>query len=59
MYYLFGFDLCFTQLSQGETTEHQKVNCPNCNTEIDETLNIEAMELANRRILSAQIVSTY
>ncbi|XP_036204432.1 sodium/hydrogen exchanger 10 [Myotis myotis] len=44
-------------LSQGETTEHQKVNCPNCNTEIDETLNIEAMELANRRILSAQIAS--
>ncbi|ELK38413.1 Sodium/hydrogen exchanger 10 [Myotis davidii] len=44
-----------SQLSQGETTEHQKVNCPNCNTEIDETLNIEAMELANRRILSAQI----
>ncbi|EPQ12143.1 Sodium/hydrogen exchanger 10 [Myotis brandtii] len=45
-------------LSQGETTEHQKVNCPNCNTEIDETLNIEAMELANRRILSAQILIT-
>uniref|UniRef100_G1PGX8 Solute carrier family 9 member C1 n=1 Tax=Myotis lucifugus TaxID=59463 RepID=G1PGX8_MYOLU len=44
-------------LSQGETTEHQKVNCPNCKTEINETLNIEAMELANRRILSAQIAS--
>ncbi|XP_008144911.2 sodium/hydrogen exchanger 10 [Eptesicus fuscus] len=44
-------------LSQGETTEHQKVNCPSCNTEIDETLNIEAMELANRRLLSAQIAS--
>ncbi|XP_016055587.1 PREDICTED: sodium/hydrogen exchanger 10 [Miniopterus natalensis] len=44
-------------LSQGETTEHQKVVCPNCNKEIDETLNIEAMELANRRLLSAQIAS--
>ncbi|XP_045439737.1 sodium/hydrogen exchanger 10 [Pipistrellus kuhlii] len=44
-------------LSPGETTEHQKVNCPNCNTEIDETLNTEAMELANRRLLSAQIAS--
>ncbi|XP_028360311.2 sodium/hydrogen exchanger 10 [Phyllostomus discolor] len=44
-------------LSQGETTEHQKVNCPKCNKEIDETLNIEAMELANRRLLSAQIAS--
>uniref|UniRef100_A0A671DN43 Solute carrier family 9 member C1 n=1 Tax=Rhinolophus ferrumequinum TaxID=59479 RepID=A0A671DN43_RHIFE len=44
-------------LSQEETTEHQKVNCPNCNKEIDETLNIEAMDLANRRLLSAQIAS--
>nr|XP_044627537.1 sodium/hydrogen exchanger 10 isoform X2 [Equus asinus] len=44
-------------LSQGETTEHQKVKCPDCNKEIDETLNIEAMELANRRLLSAQIAS--
>ncbi|XP_036912642.1 sodium/hydrogen exchanger 10 [Sturnira hondurensis] len=44
-------------LSQGERTEHQKVTCPNCNKEIDETLNIEAMELANRRLLSAQIAS--
>ncbi|KAF6121817.1 solute carrier family 9 member C1 [Phyllostomus discolor] len=44
-------------LSQGETTEHQKVNCPKCNKEIDETLNIEAMELANRRLLSAQIIA--
>ncbi|XP_054433232.1 sodium/hydrogen exchanger 10 [Pteronotus mesoamericanus] len=44
-------------LSQEETTEHQKVNCPNCNKEIDETLNTEAMELANRRLLSAQIAS--
>ncbi|XP_045041724.2 solute carrier family 9 member C1 [Desmodus rotundus] len=44
-------------LSQGETTEHQKVNCPNCNKEINEALNIEAMELANRRLLSAQIAS--
>ncbi|GAB5576427.1 sodium/hydrogen exchanger 10 isoform X1 [Prionailurus iriomotensis] len=44
-------------LSQGETTEHQKVKCLACNKEIDETLNIEAMELANRRLLSAQIAS--
>ncbi|XP_060226971.1 sodium/hydrogen exchanger 10 [Meriones unguiculatus] len=44
-------------LSQEETTEHQKVKCPDCNKEIDETLNIEAMELANRRLLSAQIAS--
>nr|XP_019570723.1 PREDICTED: sodium/hydrogen exchanger 10 [Rhinolophus sinicus] len=44
-------------LSQEETTEHPKVNCPNCNKEIDETLNIEAMDLANRRLLSAQIAS--
>ncbi|KAM4888051.1 solute carrier family 9 member C1 isoform 2-T3 [Thomomys bottae] len=44
-------------LNQGETTEHQKVTCPDCNKEIDETLNIEAMELANRRLLSAQIAS--
>ncbi|XP_074219402.1 solute carrier family 9 member C1 isoform X6 [Camelus bactrianus] len=44
-------------LSQGETTEHQKVRCLDCNKEIDETLNIEAMELANRRLLSAQIAS--
>uniref|UniRef100_A0A8C5NXZ3 Solute carrier family 9 member C1 n=1 Tax=Jaculus jaculus TaxID=51337 RepID=A0A8C5NXZ3_JACJA len=40
-----------------EITEHQKVKCPDCNKEIDETLNIEAMELANRRLLSAQIAS--
>ncbi|XP_044892880.1 sodium/hydrogen exchanger 10 isoform X3 [Felis catus] len=46
-----------SQLSQGETTEHQKVKCLACNKEIDETLNIEAMELANRRLLSAQIAS--
>ncbi|XP_045421718.1 sodium/hydrogen exchanger 10 [Lemur catta] len=44
-------------LHQGETTEHQKVKCPNCNKDIDELLNIEAMELANRRLLSAQIAS--
>nr|KAF6478557.1 solute carrier family 9 member C1 [Molossus molossus] len=44
-------------LNQGETIEHQKVRCPNCNKEINETLNIEAMELANRRLLSAQIAS--
>ncbi|XP_038202287.1 sodium/hydrogen exchanger 10 [Arvicola amphibius] len=44
-------------LNQEETTEHQKVKCPDCNKEIDETLNIEAMELANRRLLSAQIES--
>nr|DAA01461.1 TPA_exp: hypothetical protein [Rattus norvegicus] len=44
-------------LNQEETTEHQKVKCPDCNKEIDETLNIEAMELANRRLLSAQIAS--
>ncbi|XP_053420604.1 sodium/hydrogen exchanger 10 [Nycticebus coucang] len=44
-------------LNQEETTEHQKVTCPNCNNEIDETLNIEALELANRRLLSAQIAS--
>ncbi|XP_053076822.1 sodium/hydrogen exchanger 10 isoform X2 [Acinonyx jubatus] len=46
-----------SQLSQGETTGHQKVKCLACNKEIDETLNIEAMELANRRLLSAQIAS--
>ncbi|XP_047421008.1 sodium/hydrogen exchanger 10 [Sciurus carolinensis] len=44
-------------LKQGETTEHQKVICPDCNKEINETLNIEAMKLANRRVLSAQIAS--
>nr|KAF6476268.1 solute carrier family 9 member C1 [Rousettus aegyptiacus] len=44
-------------LSQGETTEHQKVICPNCNKEVDGTLNTDAMELANRRLLSAQIAS--
>uniref|UniRef100_A0A8C2MRJ1 Solute carrier family 9 member C1 n=1 Tax=Cricetulus griseus TaxID=10029 RepID=A0A8C2MRJ1_CRIGR len=44
-------------LNQEETTERQKVKCPDCNKEIDETLNIEAMELANRRLLSAQIAS--
>uniref|UniRef100_H0WFR9 Solute carrier family 9 member C1 n=1 Tax=Otolemur garnettii TaxID=30611 RepID=H0WFR9_OTOGA len=44
-------------LNQEETTEHQKVTCPNCNKQIDETLNIEALELANRRLLSAQIAS--
>ncbi|XP_006895420.1 PREDICTED: sodium/hydrogen exchanger 10 [Elephantulus edwardii] len=43
--------------SQEETTGHQMVRCPNCNKEIDETLNIEAMELANSRLLSAQIAS--
>ncbi|XP_064123722.1 sodium/hydrogen exchanger 10 [Loxodonta africana] len=43
--------------SQEETTGHQLVKCPSCNKEIDETLNIEAMELANRRLLSAQIAS--
>ncbi|XP_006864274.1 PREDICTED: sodium/hydrogen exchanger 10 [Chrysochloris asiatica] len=43
--------------SQEETTGHQMVRCPDCNKEIDETLNIEAMELANRRLLSAQIAS--
>nr|XP_051715322.1 sodium/hydrogen exchanger 10 isoform X8 [Oryctolagus cuniculus] len=40
-----------------ETLEHQKVRCPSCDKEIDETLNLEAMELANRRLLSAQIAS--
>ncbi|XP_007458226.1 PREDICTED: sodium/hydrogen exchanger 10 [Lipotes vexillifer] len=44
-------------LGQEETTEHQKVKCLHCNKEIDETLNIEAMELAKRRLLSAQIAS--
>uniref|UniRef100_A0A2K6S4Q9 Solute carrier family 9 member C1 n=1 Tax=Saimiri boliviensis boliviensis TaxID=39432 RepID=A0A2K6S4Q9_SAIBB len=44
-------------LSQEEATEHQKVKCPHCKKEIDETFNIEAMELANRRLLSAQIAS--
>lgn len=34
------------------------MKCPDCNKEIDETLNIEAMELTNRRLLSAQIVSS-
>ncbi|XP_059133767.1 sodium/hydrogen exchanger 10 [Peromyscus eremicus] len=45
------------ELNYQETTEHQKVKCPDCNKEIDETLNIEAMELSNRRLLSAQIAS--
>nr|XP_054407500.1 sodium/hydrogen exchanger 10 [Pongo abelii]XP_054407502.1 sodium/hydrogen exchanger 10 [Pongo abelii] len=40
-----------------EETEHQKVKCPHCNKEIDEIFNTEAMELANRRLLSAQIAS--
>uniref|UniRef100_A0A2K5PNA3 Solute carrier family 9 member C1 n=1 Tax=Cebus imitator TaxID=2715852 RepID=A0A2K5PNA3_CEBIM len=44
-------------LSQEETTEHQKVKCSHCHKEIVETFNIEAMELANRRLLSAQIAS--
>ncbi|XP_021065372.1 sodium/hydrogen exchanger 10 isoform X2 [Mus pahari] len=44
-------------LSQEEVTEHQKVKCPDCNKEIDETLNLEAMELTNRRLLSAQTAS--
>ncbi|XP_076723136.1 solute carrier family 9 member C1 [Callospermophilus lateralis] len=44
-------------LKQGETTEYQKVVCPDCNKEINETLNIEAIKLANRRLLSAQIAS--
>uniref|UniRef100_A0A8C6BDF5 Solute carrier family 9 member C1 n=1 Tax=Monodon monoceros TaxID=40151 RepID=A0A8C6BDF5_MONMO len=44
-------------LGQEEKTEHQKVKCLHCNKEIDETLNIEAMELAKRRLLSAQIAS--
>ncbi|XP_007516412.1 sodium/hydrogen exchanger 10 [Erinaceus europaeus] len=44
-------------LTQEDLTEHQKVKCPDCNKEIDGSLNIEAMELANRRILSAQIAS--
>ncbi|XP_007945634.1 sodium/hydrogen exchanger 10 [Orycteropus afer afer] len=43
--------------SQEETTGHQMVKCPDCNKEIDETHNIEAMELADRRLLSAQIAS--
>uniref|UniRef100_A0A7N5JU24 Solute carrier family 9 member C1 n=1 Tax=Ailuropoda melanoleuca TaxID=9646 RepID=A0A7N5JU24_AILME len=44
-------------LSQEDPTEHQKVTCLGCNKEIDETLNFEAMELANRRLLSTQIAS--
>uniref|UniRef100_A0A8C9HS79 Solute carrier family 9 member C1 n=1 Tax=Piliocolobus tephrosceles TaxID=591936 RepID=A0A8C9HS79_9PRIM len=44
-------------LNQEETTEQQNVKCPHCNKEIDEILNIEAMELANRRLLSAQMAS--
>ncbi|XP_008977040.1 LOW QUALITY PROTEIN: sodium/hydrogen exchanger 10 [Pan paniscus] len=44
-------------LNEEETTEHQKVKCPHCNKEIDEIFNTEAMELANRRLLSAQIAS--
>ncbi|MXQ81197.1 hypothetical protein E5288_WYG012806 [Bos mutus] len=44
-------------LGQGETKEHQKVKCQHCNKEIDDNLNVEAMELANRRLLSAQIAS--
>ncbi|CAN0417174.1 unnamed protein product [Rangifer tarandus platyrhynchus] len=44
-------------LGQGETKEHQKVKCLHCNKEIDDNLNIEAMELANRRLLSTQIAS--
>ncbi|KAI5134930.1 Sodium/Hydrogen Exchanger 10 [Manis pentadactyla] len=44
-------------LNQGEATGHQKMRCPDCNRKIDETLNFETMELANRRLLSAQIAS--
>nr|BAB63032.1 hypothetical protein [Macaca fascicularis] len=44
-------------LNQEETTEQQKVKCPHCNKEIDEILNNEAVELANRRLLSAQMAS--
>ncbi|KAM5275969.1 solute carrier family 9 member C1 [Hipposideros larvatus] len=44
-------------LSQEEATKQPKMKCPNCNQEIDETLNIEGMDLANRRLLSAQIAS--
>ncbi|XP_005675031.1 PREDICTED: sodium/hydrogen exchanger 10 [Capra hircus] len=44
-------------LGQGETKEHQKVKCLHCNKEIDDNLNVEATELANRRLLSAQIAS--
>ncbi|XP_050634824.1 sodium/hydrogen exchanger 10 isoform X6 [Macaca thibetana thibetana] len=53
----FGSDKEKSQLNQEETTEQQKVKCPHCNKEIDEILNIEAMELANRRLLSAQMAS--
>uniref|UniRef100_A0AC11AML8 Solute carrier family 9 member C1 n=1 Tax=Ovis aries TaxID=9940 RepID=A0AC11AML8_SHEEP len=44
-------------LGQGETKEHQKVKCLHCNKEVDDNLNVEATELANRRLLSAQIAS--
>ncbi|XP_063095744.1 sodium/hydrogen exchanger 10 isoform X1 [Cavia porcellus] len=44
-------------LSQEETTEHEKLKCSSCNTEIDETLTIEAMEMANNLLVSAQIAS--
>ncbi|KAM6162754.1 LOW QUALITY PROTEIN: solute carrier family 9 member C1 [Erethizon dorsatum] len=44
-------------LSQEETTEHEKLKCPSCNKEIDETLTIEAMDLASNLLLSAQIAS--
>ncbi|EHB03099.1 Sodium/hydrogen exchanger 10, partial [Heterocephalus glaber] len=44
-------------LSQEEGTEHEKLKCPSCNKEIDETLTIEAMELAGNLLLSAQIAS--
>ncbi|XP_004706534.1 sodium/hydrogen exchanger 10 [Echinops telfairi] len=43
--------------SQEETAARSVVKCPDCNKEIDETLNTEAMELANRRLLSTQIAS--
>ncbi|XP_037381464.1 sodium/hydrogen exchanger 10 isoform X2 [Talpa occidentalis] len=44
-------------LSQEAITEHPKVKCPDCNKEIDHTLNVEATQLASRRLLSAQVAS--
>ncbi|KAG8509542.1 Sodium/hydrogen exchanger 10, partial [Galemys pyrenaicus] len=43
--------------SQKAITGHPKVKCPDCNKEVEHTLNTEATELTNRRLLRAQIAS--
>ncbi|KAM5281131.1 solute carrier family 9 member C1 [Ctenodactylus gundi] len=48
---------CLDEEEKTDHEDHERIKCPNCNKEIDEAVNLEAMALADRRLLSAQMAS--